>query len=134
MRNYGPFRIVAGVLFAAAALVGITRAADADAQARSRLTGVVWMRTTPAEPAGTFRIFLAGGTVMTGSCTETYRIDRWRSNSASRVTITEDGIAIPADLSFNGAELRMRLRLRDGVREERFRPARVPYLCPSTRR
>jgi hypothetical protein len=122
-----------GTLCAVAALA-IAVSADAGTQARARLTGTVWMRTAPAEPAGTFRVFLANGTAMAGSCTETYRLDRWRMSSASRLTVTEDGVAIPADVSFSGTEMRLRLRLRDGTREERFRPARVPYLCPPARR
>lgn len=39
---------------------------------------------------GTFRIFLPNGTHVTGSCGETYRLDRWRSVSPTRLIVTED--------------------------------------------
>ena len=120
---------MAGV--AAGGTVAAAERTDARAQSRGRLAGTVWMRTSPATPAGSFRIFLGEGTAVTGSCTETYRLDRWRMASASRLTLSEDGVTIPVQVAFTGGELRLRLRLRDGgTREERFRPARVPYLCP----
>ncbi|HEX8271493.1 MAG TPA: hypothetical protein VF615_02505 [Longimicrobiaceae bacterium] len=104
---------------------------EAAEQQTGRLTGRVWMRVQPAEPAGSFRVFLPNGSVLTGSCRETYRVDPWRMSSASRLTITEGTEAIPADVSFRGEELRLRIRLvRGGTLEERYRPARVPYLCP----
>jgi hypothetical protein len=126
-------RLAAGALvpalvvpFVAASAPSAQRPQDPD-----RIMDRVWVRTRPAEPAGSFRVFLANGTAMTGSCTETYRLDRWRMNSATRLTITEDGTAIPADVAFAGRELRLRLHLvRGGVREERYRPAAVPFLCP----
>ena len=104
------------------------------AQGSGRLTENVWIRNTPAEPVGTFRVFLANGSMLTGSCTETHRIDRWRMNAPNRITITEEGRPIVSEVAFVGQELRMRLRLTGGVREERYRPARVPYLCPPARR
>ena len=105
--------------------------ASGAAQRTGRLTDRVWIRVRPAEPAGSFRVFLPNGSVLTGSCRETYRVDPWRMISASRLTITEGTEAIPADVAFQGSELRLRLRLaRGATREERYRPARVPYQCP----
>lgn len=126
-------RLAAGALVPALAVLLVAASAPSAQRAQDpdRIMDRVWMRTRPAEPAGSFRVFLANGSVMTGSCTETYRLDRWRMNSPTRLTITEDGTAIPADVAFAGRELRLRLRLvRGGVREERYRPAAVPFLCP----
>lgn len=116
-------------LIAALAIPLTSGAGPAPAQSTGRLTANVWIRTAPAEPAGSFRVFLANGTTLSGSCTETYRIDRWRSNAPNRITIVENGQPIVSEITFSGPELRMRLRLTGGVREERYRAARVPYLC-----
>lgn len=118
----------------AALAVALAAPRHAAAQTGPRLAGTVWMQTSPAAPAGTFRIFLADGTHVTGSCSETYRLDRWSRQTARRVTVNENGTAIPMDVTFSGTELRLRLLLKGGAREERFRPARVPFLCPEGRR
>ncbi|MBD0321601.1 MAG: hypothetical protein ICV87_14790 [Gemmatimonadetes bacterium] len=121
-------RYLAAPLVAALAIPLMSGAGPS--QNTARLTASVWIRDTPAEPVGSFRVFLANGTTLSGSCTETYRIDRWRMDAPNRITIVEDGRAIVSEVTFAGQELRMRLRLTGGVREERYRAARVPYLCP----
>ncbi len=129
-------RFAAGALVPALAVPLVAASVPSDQRAQppqdlDRIMERVWMRTRPATPTGSFRVFLANGTVMTGSCTETYRLDRWRRDSPTRLTITEDNTAIPTDVALAGRELRLRLHLvRGGVREERYRPAPVPFLCP----
>lgn len=132
-----PRRLPAAAILALSAALAAPAWPDSGsgpAQARPRVTGTVWMRTAPAEPAGTFRIFLADGTHVTGSCRETYRLDRWRTVSPGRLAVDEDGVEIPVDVSFAGPELRLRLQLGRDVRQERFRPARAPFLCREGRR
>jgi hypothetical protein len=97
-------RLSAAAIVACMVLLAVAPAASVPAggppQVRARVVGTVWMRTAPAAPPGTFRIFLSDGTHVTGSCSETYRLDRWRAVSPGRLTVTEDGVAIPLDVSF----------------------------------
>jgi hypothetical protein len=91
----------------------------------------VWMSTSSPDLPGVTRIFLSEGTVMMDSCWETYRLATWRMTSATGMVLVEDGQEIRADLLAAGEEeLVLRLHLVDGTREERYRPASVPFLCP----
>jgi hypothetical protein len=83
---------------------------------------------------GTLRIFLADGTLLMDSCGETYRLAKWRTVGRGRIAWTEDGERIQAEVSQPRAgELRLRLRLRTEVKDERYRLAAVPFVCPDSR-
>ena len=107
------------------------RATADDASAAPPFVGKAWVGQDAQAPPGTLRIFLPGGTLLMDSCFETYRLAEWRMAPGGRLVIVEDGEEIPAEiLSASGAELKLRLTLRDGPKEETYRPAPVPYVCP----
>jgi uncharacterized lipoprotein YbaY len=94
----------------------------------------VWISTDAAAAAGTMRIFLPDGTLVMDSCVETYRLAQWTSIDAGRVVWTEDAARIEAEIVRAAPEeLQLRLRLVDGSKEENYRLAKVPYVCPDTR-
>jgi len=96
--------------------------------------GKLWVATDPSAPLGTIRIFLADGTLVMDSCFETYRLARWESVDARRIAWQEDTARIEADVDDSTAgELRLRLRLVQEIREEHYRIAAVPFLCPDLR-
>ncbi|MEO5819390.1 MAG: YbaY family lipoprotein [Vicinamibacteraceae bacterium] len=109
--------------------------AGAQAVAASDFVGRTWLSTDAAASPGTLRIFLADGTLLMDSCGETYRLATWRAPRPGRIEWTEDGARIEAEVSEPRAgELRLRLRLRGGdARDERYRLATVPYVCPDSR-
>lgn len=93
--------------------------------------GKAWMGEGSKDLPGVLRIFLPDGTLVMDSCWETYRLAQWRMDSGGKLVITEDGMEIPAEvLSASDGELKLRLTLVDGTKEETYRPASVPYLCP----
>jgi hypothetical protein len=93
------------------------------------------MSTTSPDLPGVMRIFLADGTLVMDSCWETYRLARWRMPTASELVWEEDGQEIRAEVESRGEELVLRLHLVDGtIKEERYRPASVPYVCPDMKR
>ncbi|HSN85823.1 MAG TPA: hypothetical protein VL025_03650, partial [Thermoanaerobaculia bacterium] len=93
--------------------------------------GKAWVGQGAEDPPGALRIFLPDGTLLMDSCFETYRLAEWRMVPGGRLVIVEEGVEIPAEvLSASGAELKLRLTLRDGTKEETYRPAPVPYVCP----
>jgi hypothetical protein len=91
----------------------------------------VWIQTGSDLP-GVMRIFLADGTLVMGSCWETYRLAQWRQVSEGALVIVEDGQEIPAEvLDAPANELRLRLTLVGGEKkDEAYRTAPVPYVCP----
>jgi uncharacterized lipoprotein YbaY len=94
----------------------------------------VWVSTDSSAAPGTLRIFLPDGSLVMTSCTETYRIARWRSINNRRIEWDEDGSRIEAEIVRATADrLHLRLRLRNGLKEENYRSARVPFLCPDAR-
>lgn len=107
------------------------RATEADASAAPPFVGKAWVGQDAEAPPGTLRIFLPDGTLVMDSCFETYRLAEWRMAPGGRMVIVEEGVEIPAEiLSASGAELKLRLTLVDGTKEETYRPAPVPYVCP----
>lgn len=96
--------------------------------------GKVWVSTDPGAALGTIRIFLAEGTLVMDSCFETYRLARWERVDAHRIAWQEDTARIEADVDDSTAgELRLRLQLVQETREEHYRLAAVPFLCPDLR-
>lgn len=97
----------------------------------SALVDRAWTRTDSTELPGILRIFLSDGTLMMDSCWETYRLSRWRKESDTTLVWQEDASEIRAEIvALSEEELVLRLELRGGSEEQRYRPARVPYLCP----
>lgn len=93
--------------------------------------GKAWMAEGSKDLPGVLRIFLPDGTLVMDSCWETYRLAQWRMDSAGKLVITEDTMEIPAEvLAASDAELKLRLTLVDGTKDETYRPAPVPYVCP----
>ena len=96
--------------------------------------GTTWLSTDPSAPPGTLRIFLADGTLVMDSCGDTYRLARWQAAHDGRVAWEEDGARIEADVAQPTPDtLQLRLHLIDGVRQERYHRAVVPYVCPDSR-
>jgi hypothetical protein len=116
--------IVAGWL-----IIGMPSMADAQ-----EFVGRTWLSTDPSAPPGTLRIFLADGTLLMDSCGETYRLAKWRTLRPRRIAWIEDGARIEAEVSQPRAgELRLRLHLRSEIKDERYRLAKVPFVCPDSR-
>jgi hypothetical protein len=93
--------------------------------------GRVWLSTDASAAPGTLRIFLADGTLVMDSCWETYRLARWRQIDDRRIEWTEDTARIEAQIiQLSRERLQLRLQLRGEVREETYRPAPVPTVCP----
>ena len=94
-----------------------------------------WVRADPTDMPGQMRIFLSDGTLVMDSCWEVYRLARWRQAGGDTLAWSEDGQEIRAVLMEQGeASLRLRLLLVDGTRDESYRPADVPYVCPEMAR
>ena len=95
------------------------------------LVGKVWVSTDPSASPGTFRIFLADGTLVMDSCGETYRLAGWRRVDDRHVEWTEDGVRIGAEIAQLTADrLRLRLHLKGETKDESYRTAPVPTVCP----
>jgi hypothetical protein len=98
------------------------------------ITGKVWLATNPAAAPGTLRVFLEDGTLLMTSCGETYRLARWTAVGDRRVAWDEDTAHIEADIAaLTPNELQMRLQLTQDIKEEHYRVATVPYVCPDRR-
>ncbi len=98
---------------------------------RAELVGKVWVSTDASAAPGTFRIFLPDGSLVMDSCWETYRLAPWRTVGERRIEWTEDGARIEAEITqLTGERLQLRLHLTGEVREETYRPAQVPTVCP----
>jgi hypothetical protein len=95
-------------------------------------TGKVWVQAGSPDLPGQMRIFLADGTLVMDSCWETYRLAQWRAESDRSLVIVEEGQEIPAEVvSASVDELHLRLKLVSGEeKDEVYRPATVPYVCP----
>lgn len=102
-----------------------------EARPRPEVTGKVWMATDPAAAPGTFRVFLPNGTLVMDSCGETYRLARWRFIDDRRIEWTEDTARIEAEVArLTDDELQLKVQLVGEMKEERFRTAQVPWVCP----
>jgi hypothetical protein len=93
--------------------------------------GKLWTSTDPSAALGTVRAFLSDGTMVIDSCFETYRLARWRTLDEKRIEWSEDGARIEAEIArLTADELGLRLRLVSEVKEENYRLARAPFVCP----
>jgi hypothetical protein len=96
--------------------------------------GKIWNSTDSSAAPGTLRIFLSDGTLMMHSCVETYRLARWMSIDDRRIAWQEEGARIEAEIvRVTSDELQLRLRLASEVKDEHYRLAQVPYVCPDMR-
>lgn len=125
-------------ILAASGLLALTlavpSAVDAQARTAAAFVGRAWISADAAAAPGTMRIFLADGTLLMDSCGETYRLAKWRTVDRGRIEWTEDGARIAADVSQPRAgTLRLRLHLRSEIRDEHYRLATVPFVCPDAR-
>jgi hypothetical protein len=95
------------------------------------LVGTVWTATDATAPPGALRIFLPDGTLVMDSCFETYRLAAWRVIGDRRIEWREDGATIPAEVaSLTPEALHLRLHLVAEVRDEHYRRAATPFICP----
>ena len=93
--------------------------------------GKVWVSPEPSAPRGTLRIFLPDGTLLMDSCWETYRLARWETVADRRIAWTEDTARIEAEVVRAAADqLDLRLHLVGGIKNESYRLATVPFVCP----
>ena len=91
----------------------------------------IWVSTDPSAAKGTLRLFLHDGALLMSSCTETYRIAKWRPIDDRRIEWTEDAARIEAQITeLTSERLRLRLQLKGEVIEHGYRPADVPTVCP----
>ena len=105
--------------------------APQDALRQPQFVGKVWLATDPSAAPGTLRIFLPNGTLLMDSCGETYRLAEWRTVGERRLEWTEDTARIAAEITrLTDDELQLRLLLLGGVKNETYRLAKVPYVCP----
>jgi hypothetical protein len=102
-----------------------------DTTCQPPFVGKAWLSTDPTASPGTLRIFLSDGTLLMDSCGETYRLARWRAIDDRRLEWTEDTARIEAQITrLTDDELQLRLQLVGAVKNETYRLARPPYLCP----
>ena len=93
--------------------------------------GKVWTATDNSAPRGTMRIFLDDGSLLMDSCWETYRLARWKSIDGERIEWDEDGARIEAAvLEATADTLRLRLQLKSETKDEAYRIAQTPFVCP----
>ena len=96
--------------------------------------GKVWLSTDPSAAPGTLRIFLPDGTLVMDSCGETYRLARWRAIDERRIEWQEDTARIEAEVTqVSPDQLKLRLHLVRELKEENYRLAQVPFVCPDAR-
>ena len=93
------------------------------------LTDRVWVKAGDDQSLpGVIKIFLSDGTLVQDSCWETHRLSAWQKAGDNTVSWNEDGMEIKADIvTLSAEELVLRI---DGMDEERYTPAVVPYVCP----
>lgn len=105
---------------------------QSQSQPADTFTGKVWVQAGSPDLPGPMRIFLADGTLVMDSCWETYRLAQWRKESEGALVIVEDGMEIPVQVvNASTDELHLRLKLAAGEeKDEIYRPATVPYVCP----
>lgn len=125
----------------ACVLAAACRSPSADQEARTAspasppaFVGKTWMSTDPSAAPGTLRIFVPDGTLVMDSCGETYRLARWRAIDDRRVEWQENSARIEAEVTQVGSEqLQLRMQLGRDLKEEHYRLASVPFVCPDAR-
>ena len=80
-------------------------------------------------------MFLPSGLVLMTSCGETYRLAGWRALAADQLEYREDDRVTPVQIvASTSGELTLRLDLGNGEwRDEHFRAAIAPTVCPDSR-
>jgi hypothetical protein len=105
--------------------------APLDASPQPQFVGKVWLSTDASASPGTLRIFLPNGTLLMDSCGETYRLAEWRALDDRRIEWTEDTARIEAQITrLDDDELHLRLLLRGEAKDETYRLAKAPTVCP----
>ncbi|MFN0024748.1 MAG: hypothetical protein ACKVS5_12725 [Parvularculaceae bacterium] len=96
------------------------------------LTDRIWVLTPSDGRLGALKIFLSDGTLMQGSCGETYRLSKWRRDEAGKIVWNEDGVDILADVTaLDDAALTIGINLVGGEQKiETYAPAATPFACP----
>jgi hypothetical protein len=114
----------------ALAACGIRRAAD---PGTARLfENRPWQDTGAGAAPGSYRVFLADGTLIMGSCVETYRLAAWRWTGEG-IAWDEDGAEVRAEIGMVGPdELVLVLGLAGGAEARSYRAAPVPFTCPGS--
>ena len=125
-----------GLIVCVLAAAGCTPSADQEArtaspEAQPPFVGKAWISTDPSAAPGTLRIFLPDGSLVIDSCGETYRLARWRAIDQRRIEWQEDTARIEAEITqVSSDQLQLRLHLVRELKEENYRLAPVPFLCP----
>ncbi|MCB2096830.1 MAG: hypothetical protein KDE05_04295 [Parvularculaceae bacterium] len=96
-----------------------------------RFANVAWAQDDPAAAPGSFRIFLADGSLIMDSCYETYRVARWRATGDATFAWTEDTSEISARIE-NLTDDKMTLVLKLANEEATLSFTRIngEVLCP----
>ena len=128
-------RVAVALLMVLQVACGPSRAGETpapqDALRQPQLVGKVWLSTDPSAAPGTLRIFLPSGTLLMDSCGETYRLAEWRALDEDRIEWTEDAARIEAQITrLTDDELHLRLQLRGETKDESYRLAKAPAICP----
>jgi hypothetical protein len=77
------------------------------------------------------RVFLPDGALLMDSCWETYRLVRWKSIARGGIQWEEDGARIEAAvLQATADTLQIRLQLKGETKDEAYRLAQTPFVCP----
>jgi hypothetical protein len=121
------------VMAVCAALAGCTApaATNAPAMAMPRFAGKLWMSTDASASPGTLQVFLPNGTLLMDSCGETYRLAHWQSIDDRHIAWQEDAARIEAEITeLTDDRLQLRLRLVNELKEQTYRLATVPFVCP----
>jgi uncharacterized lipoprotein YbaY len=127
-----PYGFIAAVL--ASGCTAVPAGSANQATSTPPYAGRIWVSTDTAAAPGTLRIFLADGSMVMGSCVEVYRLVKWRAIDDKRLEWTEDTARIEAEAASVSADrLQLRLRLANEVKEENYRLAQVPFVCPDMR-
>src|SRR5262245_7195784 len=90
------FGKIVSVAIALSTIGGLSAATIVSAQnatpppAPPLLVGKIWLSTDQTAAPGTLRVFLPDGTLVMTSCVETYRLARWTSMGAGRISWQED--------------------------------------------
>lgn len=93
-----------------------------------------WLRADSSAALGSMLAFVSDGTLLHDSCGETYRLSRWERHGTDTLSWSEDGIRIDAVVTgVSDTALGLKLLLRGGAEEQRFRAAPAPYVCPDLR-
>lgn len=111
------------------------------ARSLSQLFSRIWkVESAPSKPAlGSLYIFMANGTLLETSCTETYRIARWSIDKQSPMTVrvVEDGrLAFTASIKkLDDSTLRIQKRLAHGNETQNVTMKAVEreFVCPDLR-